>query len=315
VSALNLRVAPSPFEGEGWGGGALVAHHDRTLTPTLCLPGRGGWTQRIACRPVHAPPLAWIALQAAALWPHGRWAWQRVTDGSDDPLGVLAVALIALLLARWHERLRPAPHLGWLAAAGALTAAATAALWWTPPLAAALLAALALAAGIAAWLPPQLPRAPLAGLAVLALPVISSLQFYAGYPLRLVTAQLSTWGLQLAGIEAERSGAAMLVRGQLVIVDAPCSGVQMVWMAYCAACAVAAFAALRDGMFLRRLPAVGALVLAGNVLRNSVLVALESRAQGLSNTAHEAIGLAVLAAVCASAIWVMKGARRDELAA
>jgi len=59
---------------------------------------------------------------------------------------------------------------------------------------------------------------------VLALPLVSSLQFYAGYPLRLITAQASTWLLQAGGWTAARSGTAMLVDGRLVIVDAPCSG-------------------------------------------------------------------------------------------
>ena len=55
----------------------------------------------------------------------------------------------------------------------------------------------------------------------------------------------------------------MLVQGRLVIVDAPCSGVQMAWMAWFCACAVAALAGCAIGVFLRRLPWVGAIVLAG----------------------------------------------------
>ena len=99
----------------------------------------------------------------------------------------------------------------------------------------------------------------------------------------------------------------MLVRGQLVIVDAPCSGVQMAWMAWFCACAVAALVALRDGVFLRRLPWIGAIVLAGNVLRNSLLVALEARPQGLAAALHEGIGLVALALVCAAVVGIALG--------
>ena len=137
-------------------------------------------------------------------------------------------------------------------------------------------------------------------------PWIASLQYYGGYPLRVLTAQLSAWMLQGLGLAAERSGTAMWVRGQLVIVDAPCSGVQMAWMAWFCACAVAALVGLRDGDFLRRLPVVGVIVLAGNVLRNTVLVALESRPQGLAGALHEGIGLVALAAVCTAVIALMK---------
>jgi exosortase/archaeosortase family protein len=267
----------------------------------------------VPCRPAYLSPLGWLALQAAALWPHGLWMVRRVQDESDDPLGLAAMAVLVLLLWRLARQLRVAPQPGWLATSAALTVLATLGLFGAPLLVAALMAALALAAGLMAWMPRQSPRLPFAGLALLALPLVSSLQYYGGYPLRLLTAQLSAWALQLVGVAAERSGASMVVNGQLVIVDAPCSGVQMLWMAYFCACAVAAFGALRDATFALRLPFVGLTVLIGNVLRNTVLVALESRPQGLSSGWHEAIGLFFLAAVCASVLTLMKGERRDAL--
>jgi exosortase/archaeosortase family protein len=265
-------------------------------------------TQRLALQPGFAA-LASMALHALALWPHLRFAWQRLHDGSDDPLGVVAAAaLVAIVVAR-RVSLRHAPRLPWMVAALVGTLAANAALAFVPPLAAAVLAALAFACGLAAWLPEGAARAPLAGLAVLALPLIASLQFYAGYPLRVITAQVSAWLLQLGGVEALRSGASMTVRGQLVVVDAPCSGVQMVWFAYFTACSFAAFEGHRDGAFLRRLPLVGALVMCANIARNSVLVTLESRPQGLSASAHEAIGLLALLLLCAAVVMVMRGGR------
>ncbi len=287
------------------------------LVPSMWMRPRAtfiGTAPVLACRPSYLSPLAWLGLQAAALWPHGAWMARRVQDGSDEPLGLAALALLLMLLVARSHTLRIAPHTGWLAASALLTLAANAALLAAPPLLCALIGALALAAALMAWLPARGPRAPLAGLVVLALPLISSLQYYGGYPLRVLTAQLSAWALQFAGIAAERAGTSMLVRGQLVIVDAPCSGVQMVWMAYFCACAVAALTVLRDGDFLKRLPAIGALVLVGNVLRNSLLVALESRPQGLDADIHQAIGLVVLAMVCAAVAVTMKGARHDDLA-
>jgi exosortase/archaeosortase family protein len=169
-----------------------------------------------------------------------------------------------------------------------------------------LFAALSLVCALLAWWPATQVRLPLAGLVLLALPWIASLQFYLGFPLRVITAQLSAWGLQAAGFDATRSGASMLVNGQLVIVDAPCSGVQMAWLAYFTACAAAAATGLSDRLFARRAAMVGAIVLLGNVLRNSVLVALESRPAGLSAAWHEAIGLAVLAAVCVAVLALVQ---------
>ncbi len=262
------------------------------------------------CRPVWVTPLGWLALHTAALWPHLVWVARRALDGSDEPLGVAAASMLAWLVWRNAPRLRPHPRLAWIVAAASLTLLATIASSVASPLVGASIAALALAAALAAWLPAGVARLPLAGLALLALPLVSSLQFYVGYPLRALTAQLSAWELQAVGIEASRSGASMLVRGQLVVVDAPCSGVQMAWIAYFVACSVAALTAHRDAAFVRRLPLVGALVLVGNTLRNSVLVALESRPQGLSGGAHEAIGLVALLVVCALVVRVMY--RKDD---
>jgi exosortase/archaeosortase family protein len=142
------------------------------------------------------------------------------------------------------------------------------------------------------------------GLALLSLPLLASLQFYLGYPLRVLTAEASRWLLTCAFV-VERSGAALTVNGRLVLVDAPCSGVQMLWLGYFTACVVALYGARRNASFLARLPAVSALVLCGNVLRNSVLVAAEGAGQHLPGWAHDMVGLLVLAAVCSAIARVM----------
>ena len=265
----------------------------------------GRWQGRLDA----VPPIAWLALQAAALWTHWRWAAARVGDGSDDPLGVVALAALLWAVLRLAPALRGQPRLGWLATALGLSIAATVATFIAAPLIGALLAALALATGLRAFMPAGRASLPLAGLAVLALPLVSSLQFYAGYPLRVLTAQLSTWGLQLAGVAAARSGSAMTVEGRLIIVDAPCSGVQMVWMAYFCACAVAAFGDMSDRRFIAKLPWIGLIVLSGNVLRNSVLVLLEARHAAPSDAVHQGIGLVALALVCAAVVAVVRGGR------
>ena len=262
-----------------------------------------GMAHTLECRPVRLGALHWLALHTLALWPHGAYLAQRALDGSDDPLGLIALLAAAALVASQRRRLRLTPQQGWLVAALGLALIANGA-WWAgaPSLLSALLAALSLAGALMAWWPRERAKAPLLGLVVLVLPWLATLQFYLGWPLRVLTAQLSAWGLQVAGFAAERSGASMLVNGQLVIVDAPCSGVQMAWFAYFTACACAAVLGSGDRAFVRRVPLVGLMVLVGNAVRNSVLVALESRPQGLAPVWHEAIGLVLLAAVCA-AVW------------
>lgn len=259
-----------------------------------------------------APALGWLGLQLVALTPTWVWMAARMSDGSDDPLGLMALAALALLV--WHVRdaLRASPRLGWLATATVATSMATLLRWGPgplpalPPLACGLLAVLALACGLLAFLPRRVASSPVVGLAVLALPLLSSLQFYAGYPLRVLTAEASRW-LLMPGFTVSREGSTLLVDGRLVIVDAPCSGVQMVWLGYYTACVVALWARRDDRGFLTRLPVVGLLVLAGNIVRNSLLVALEGAGLAPAEWMHQALGLVLLAAVCGGIARVMAG--------
>ena len=256
------------------------------------------------------PALGWLALQAAALTPTWVWMARRLADGSDDPLGLLALGALAALVWTLRRELRAAPRLGWLALALLGTVAATLGrsgvgpLPALPPLAAGLLAVLALACSLLAFVPKRVAALPVAGLAVLALPLLSSLQFYAGYPLRVITAEASRW-LLAPGFTVAREGSTLLVDGRLVIVDAPCSGVQMVWLGYFTACAVALWARRGDRAFVARLPIVGGLVLAGNIARNSLLVAFEGAGRPLAPWMHDVLGLALLALVCGGIAFVM----------
>ncbi|MDR1423886.1 MAG: exosortase Q [Azoarcus sp.] len=265
---------------------------------------------RFAHRLDRCPSVVWLVLFGMAMWPHGLWMARRMLDGSDDPLGIVALAALAFVGWRHRGHLRRAPRPTWFCGALALMALAGAAWNTLPPLFATLLALLGFAAGMLSLLPggaacASAPAsAPVLGLAALSLPLMASLQFYAGYPLRLVAAELSRW-LLLPVHHVERDGIALWVDGQLILVDAACSGVQLVWLGYFTACATALLSGCHNARFLRRLPVVGALVLAGNVLRNAALVALQADGQAAAAWLHEGIGLVTLAAVCALVFRLM----------
>jgi exosortase/archaeosortase family protein len=265
----------------------------------LTMPRAFEWGIRVE----RAPGALWLGCVAAALLPTWTWMGRRMLDGSDDPLGLLAIAALGVLVWRYRARLRTAPRLGWLALGLASVLASTLSIGVLPPLAGALIALAGLGAALAAFLPWHIATAPVLVLSLLSLPWIASLQFYAGYPLRALTAEASRWLLS-PYFDVERSGTALRVGGQLMIVDAPCSGVQLLWLGYFTACVAALAVGRESRSFLARLPMVSAFVLAGNIARNTLLIALEAANQA-NGWAHEALGLAVLALVCMGIAWVM----------
>ena len=270
---------------------------------TFALQAR--WVDRL-------PAWFWLALPALALMPVWMWCAARLFDRSDDPLGIVALAALAVLVARDRDRFANAPRVGWLVLATLLSAGAILGDPLLPALARGVLAVLSLCAVLMALRAPGQPMLALTGLALLALPLLSSLQFFIGYPLRVVTAEASRWILALFGVAAERSGSALEIASHLVMVDAPCSGIHMGWVAYFTACVAAVAMRVPDSRFLRRIPLVGVAVLAGNVARNTLLVIKEAKLVQWPDCTHEAIGILAFAAVAALVLWHVAAAAGDQ---
>jgi exosortase/archaeosortase family protein len=240
------------------------------------------------------PRVAWLlGALLAALWPHWIYMARRTFDGSDEPWGVLALVTVLVLLAREHRAL-VVPTRAALVASGALAIAAAGASMWLPSLAAAAIAMLALAVFVVHALPHR-PGSALAALLLLALPVIASLQFYLGFPLRAFTAQAVARLLGVAGFDASASGASLLFRGNTVLVDAPCAGIGMLWVGSYTA-ALLSYLQRADAARTALNALVAALlVLVANVARNGALFFPEAGLVHWPAWSHEAIGLAAFA--------------------
>ena len=272
TTALNARVGRAVPRAQDASAEAMVGV---TAEVRRRIPGVGVWL----------PP----AILLLALWPHWRWMSRRMVDGADEPWGALALLTVLALVATAYRSLR-APRAGTLALAAVLAIASTGALVLVPPLLAASLAMLATAVLLAGQLPRR-SAAPLTSLLLLALPLIASLQFYLGYPLRALTAQLAAPLLSLLGIATQASGAALLWAGHTVLVDPPCAGIAMLWLgAYC----MALLSWLQDASARRTVVngcVAAVLVFAANVLRNVVLFFPESGHVLWPAWSHDVVGL------------------------
>jgi exosortase/archaeosortase family protein len=247
-------------------------------------------------------PLAALGLLLLALWPHGVWMARRLTDGSDEPWGALAIVTVLALVSRDGRRLvLPPPAL--LLASALLALASTVALAWLPPLAAAGVGLLALALFLAGALP-QRAGAALTTLVLLALPIIASLQFYLGYPLRVATAQAAAPLLALFGIAVQPAGAALVWRDVTVLIDAPCAGIGMLWVGSYTAALLSYLADAPARRTLLNGLAAAAIVFAANVLRNVLLFLPEAGLLPAPAWAHAAVGLAAFALAVAAIVRI-----------
>lgn len=242
-------------------------------------------------------PALLVALHALAFWPVWRWYGERLGDGGDERWAPLA--LCAALCVSWPARaFRLDARDPRLVVAVLLTLIYAAAAPFTPPLLRAVLAMAALAATWTSVADARATRWPVIGLLVLSVPVIESLQFYAGYPLRLVSAAGATSLLELAGLDVIRVGTNMSLGEQLVLVDAPCSGVRMLWTGCVLVCVLAA---QRERLGFREFAFAMALalplILAANAVRAALLFVLETRSGPPSAFWHSAVGVASFALV------------------
>ncbi len=264
----------------------------------------GGPQPGIATRLVNlqAQPLPALGLLLLALWPHGAWMARRLTDGSDEPWGVLAIVTVLAMVSRDARRL-VMPRSAVLMASALLALASTVVLAWLPPLVAAGMGLLALALFLAGALP-QRAGAALTTLVLLALPIIASLQFYLGYPLRVATAQAAAPLLALFGIAAQPAGAALVWRDITVLIDAPCAGIGMLWVGSFTAALLSYLADAPARRTALNALAAAAIVFAANVLRNVLLFFPEAGLLPAPAWAHAAVGLAAFAAAVAAIVRI-----------
>lgn len=249
----------------------------------------------------HRGPRAygWVAawLIVVSLFPILLWYVRRLDDGSDEPLGLVALALAVLLAWRDRHELLPtgASRSGGalLLLVGALSTA------WLPPLirAAAAVTGLAFFYGIHR-------RSGILALLLLSLPVVASLQFLAGYPMRAVSAGGAVMALNALGATAAREGTGILLNGVNHGVDPACSGIRMLWQSLVAAAALAALHRLSWKKSVGIIALGGWLTLPANSLRALLLVMESTGKSPLGFLSHEMTGLVCNAAVLAVLWWL-----------
>ncbi len=248
------------------------------------------------------PPLAFkwhISALLLSLWPVWRWYVAGTLDGSNDGWGLLAAATAMLLC--WRARRgshRPHALPAWplLLPTLLLLAYLLATLAGLSPALRAIPAVLALAALASIGCFGRRIHLPLFALSLLALPLTASLQFYLGYPLRVLAGSMSVALLQLNGIAVVREGTLLNWSGQLISIDAPCSGVKMLWAAMYLTYTLTALHGFAPLKSMAAIALAVCTVVLANAIRAAALFYTESGIVHLPPWAHGAIGMIMFVA-------------------
>lgn len=248
--------------------------------------------------PVRLWPLAGWGLFLLAALPSFRWYLHRIADQSDEPLGLLTLLVFTGLVWTRRRDIRWTP---WPLIGGSVLLLA----WtWAGNSAYPMIMAAGVLAVLLSSMQLREGKSGLAALLLLSLPLMASLDFYAGSPMRLAAAEMARGTLSMLGLSVTRAGTLLMDGDRIVGVDPPCSGVRMLWTTWFVAATLASLRRLHLPGTLTLLAVATLLVTAGNGLRATVLYFPESGRSHWPHLAHEGVGLACQALVLAGVYLV-----------
>lgn len=257
-----------------------------------------------------------LSLQLVAFWAVWQWYVMRLHSSPDERWGLvaLATAAICVLWKRSETAHEAANESVFLTPAILLTLLYAVSYAHVLPLVRATLAMLALACVLGVVMRRRFGGAHVgvAGLLLLALPVVPSLQFYGGYPLRVLTGRVAAPLLQLSGFAVTAEGTCLNYGGQQIWIDAPCSGVRMLWVGLYLACTLVALYELRLPRALVALAGAGVVIVAGNIFRAVALFYVEAKIIEAPAWTHEATGVASFLFVAAGIVFIVEALRKGR---
>ncbi len=271
---------------------------------------RTGWTQlrRLGTR------IAFPLLVLIACWPMAPWVYARWTSPTGSVFcAVLFIATVVGWLGILYRRTESPQAVQspvWLAGAAFFLALFALFYQRVPGLVSSELGACALACTMMAVLPQDVHRRlwAIPILITFSIPLTPSLQFFLGYPLRVVVAKGAAL---MIGSQIEPVGVGLSDGVHTVFVDAPCSGIRMLTTSIMLASGAAFCLRLtpfRTAVLL--LLSVFTAIL-GNALRAASLFILEIRLP-LGPQAHGMVGMVIFAGCALFLIWSALLMKRTE---
>lgn len=238
-----------------------------------------------------------LILLLVAFWHSLYWFITRTADNSDEPWGLISLATVFILVILSWNRKSSFFNAGKLVpVCVVLVSLYCVCFAMVPPLVRCLIAVCA--AGVVLWtrcIPGRRNALALFGFLILSSPVLASLQFFVGFPLRLLITNITAAIMQFSGTAVAVAGTSFEHQNQLILVDSPCSGINMLWagLYFCfVICWTKQLSALRSVLLLC-FSVIG--VLFTNVARATIMVYIEilrDRGFNFHDVAHDFVSVA-----------------------
>lgn len=244
-------------------------------------------------------------LLCVAFWPLVPWYGTRVMAMPERLSAFLALLTACVVV--WRDRTEPDDRAPALALPTALLLLYAVSYPFVPGSASAILAMLTIAAVASTVVYGLRMHVAVGGLLLLSLPLLSRMQFYLGYPLRVVVGTIAAPLLQLTGHAVVREGAVLRAGTELIVIDAPCSGIKMLWAAMYLTLTLCCFYRFPPRKTVNAVLSAFLLVLCGNVLRSTALFYFETGTLNASPAVHSGVGVAAFLGV---AVGILDRVRR-----
>jgi len=242
-----------------------------------------------------------FAAQVAAFWATWQWLALRVWTSAEERWSFLALAAAVFFAFFWTKAEstgeRKTSEINSLSFCFSFFGAALFTMIYAlsfgiaPPLARAILAMTALTFVLSRWRFGETFNVGLYGLLLLALPSVASLQFYLGFPLRVAVGKATVGLLQMQGLNVWREGVCLHFGEKLIWIDAPCSGIKMLWFGIFLSAFLALFYRLSNAKTLAVFASAFLIIIFGNVFRASALFYIEAEIIRAPEFMHEATGV------------------------
>ncbi|MEO7652946.1 MAG: archaeosortase/exosortase family protein, partial [Bryobacteraceae bacterium] len=134
---------------------------------------------------------------------------------------------------------------------------------------------------------------------------LSSMQFYASYPLRWLMGEASAALLRTSGLAVTAEGTLLRWGREIVEIDAPCSGVRMLWAGLFLACVLISLRGLGPWRAIVAGCMAVVAVLCANIARSTALFFLETGIVPLPAWSHVAVGILTFTLAAVAIVWGM----------